>query len=190
MHISAIAASTLAAMAVAGAASTVSAAPLKIADEFQAVCVANRTAPSTAISTAMARGYTVLSGPSAVTLGSITTLTKLVEGKKWVVRVEMQSGPSMPNMATTMTLCSVGGYDEGTTGRDALRRWAGVTPFDPDPADTKFLFMESGGRHTPLPSVDDAGIGLALQNGGLYILSVSVNNGLTIAALSRSAPAP
>ena len=191
MRIASLIASTLVAGALAGTAPAAMAAPLNIADEFQAVCVANRTAPSKAVSTALSRGFTVLSGPTQMTVGTTTTLTRMVDGRKWVVRLDVKA---MPATATappaTSTLCSIGGYDVGTTGGDALRRWAGVPPLDPDPAKTSYFFTESGGRHQALPSLDNAGVNAALGGGGLYILSITVSDGLTIATLSRSVRTP
>ncbi|MBI1407851.1 MAG: hypothetical protein GC145_17185 [Caulobacter sp.] len=191
MRIASHVAAALLASFLAGAGSSAMAAPLNIADEFQTVCVANRTAPAKAISTAMARGFSLVSGPTQPTVGSSTTLTRMVDGRKWVVRLDVKAVPQSPTMpAAISNLCSIGGYETGTAGGDALRRWAGVTPMDPDPANTTFLFTESGGRHQPLPTLDDAGLGAAVEGGGLYIMAVSVKDGLTIATLSRNVPAP
>lgn len=187
MRIASLIASTLVAGALLGAAPAAMAAPLNIADEFRSVCIANRTAPAKAVSTALAHGFAVISGPTTPTVGTTTTLTKMENGRKWVVRLDVKAMPQSPTVpAAVSSLCSIGGYETGTAGGDALRSWAGVTPMNPDPVNTTYVFTESGGRHLPLASFGDADIAAALQSGGLYILSISVKDGLTIATLLRN----
>jgi hypothetical protein len=191
MRIASLLAPVLAAAAFAGLAPAAMAAPLNIADEFQSICVANRLTPSKVISTATSHGFTVLSGPAQPTPGSTTTLTQMIDGRKWVARLDVKATPASPTMpAAVSTLCSIGGYETGTAGGDAVRRWAGVTPYNADPANTTYLFTERAGRHQPLPSMNDADLKQAVEGGGLYILSVSVKDELTIMTLLRNVPAP
>ncbi|MBX3480795.1 MAG: hypothetical protein KF842_10355 [Caulobacter sp.] len=180
----------LVAVAVIGASPAALAAQPDIAGEFQSICVANRLDSSKVISTAMSHGYSLLKGPTRPTQGSTTMLTRMIDGRKWVVRLELKMIPASGDVPeANSTVCSIGGYETGTAGGDAVRRWARVTPLDPDPANTTYVFTESAGRHLPLQSMGDPEVKKALDRGGLYILTVKVKGGMTVMTLLRNVPA-
>lgn len=166
------------------------AATVDLSGEFQAICVANRTDMSRAINTARARGYTVMDVPAPEGVKSMTALTRDVDGQRWAVVVGLGGSPASGlNPAQDFAACSVSGFDVGTAGADAVRRWAGVTANQATDSQTSYFFREEGGRHTALNAADNAAMIAAVKAGGFYLLQIDTKDVATAVTLTRSVPA-